>query len=402
MKLGILGLPKGVLLLGFASLFNDVASEAIYPLLPLFLTQVVGGSVLFIGLLEGMAESVASITKFLAGYFSDRFRSRDRFVLSGYGIAALARPLIGLVVAPWQAFAIRFTDRVGKGVRTAPRDAWLAGFAGPEKRGWVFGFHRSMDHAGAMLGPLLATAFLFFFPGSYRQLFLLTVIPGLLVLLFVFLATREARRQSLAEAEAKPAERVLGGGRVRKMPGSFKWFLLIVGIFTLGNSSDAFLLLKLKDAGVGMGWIPAAWAAFSLVKMLTSSLGGIFSDRVGRRPAIVTGWAIYGLVYLGFALASSLHAVLGLFLFYGVFYGLTEGPEKALVADLVPAERRGTAFGLYNLVIGLGAFPASVLFGAVAQKAGFGAAFALGAGLAALAAVAFLIALPRLGRAQPA
>ena len=381
------GLPKGVVFLGLASLLNDVASEAIYPLLPLFLTSVLGAGAVFLGALEGTAETVASVAKFVAGYYSDRLKKRGPFVFVGYGIAAVARPLIGLATATWHVFLVRFADRLGKGIRTAPRDAWLAGFANRANRGWVFGFHRSMDHAGAMIGPLLATAFLFVFPGQYRALFLAALVPGILALFFVVFAGREARLHIAPGPVSDTAEPLISKAQVRSLPRGFFRFLAVLGLFTLGNSTDVFLLLRLRSLGVADAWIPGAWAAFSFVKMVTSSWGGIVSDRLGRRVTIISGWLLYAAVYVGFAVATSLPAVLVIFLIYGVFYGFTDGPEKALVADMVPGGLHGTAYGLYNLVIGVGALPASLIFGFMLQRFGFGPAFILGAILAALGSV---------------
>ena len=378
-------LPKGVLLLGVASFFNDIASEIVYPLLPIFLTETVGATAIFIGLLEGMAESLASLTKLFSGFYSDRLRKREPFVLAGYSVANLVRPLISLVVIPWQAFAIRFTDRVAKGVRGAPRDAWLASMASPQSRGWIFGFHRAMDHAGAMFGPLLATLFLVFYPGEYRLLFFLTIIPGVLVVLAVFYATKvSSAEQDVAKDKIQKLGFMDG---IRTTPRSFRYYLLVLLFFTLGNSSDAFLLLRLRDVGVRDAWIPGLWALLHLVKMLSSTYGGILSDKIGRKRAIILGWCLYALVYATIGVTSNLWLAIGIFLLYGVYYGLTEGPEKALIADLVEPHVRGTAYGLYNLVLGIGAFPASVLFGFIVQTYSYAHAFVFGAFLAAFAAL---------------
>jgi len=388
------GFPKAVVHLSIASLLTDIAGDAIYPLLPLYLAQVFGANAMFIGALEGVAESVASITKYLSGYYSDRIGKREPFVIVGYSIAALSRPLMGIIATPWQAFIVRFTDRFGKGIRGAPRDAWLATLATAETRGKVFGFHRSMDHLGAMLGPLLASAFLWFYPGQYRTLFLLTIFPGLLTLWFVFAAARAPKTH---EQEVQVAPKVTSLKNIGALPTSFKKYLFVLGVFTLGSSSDAFLLLKLKDSGFQDAWIPLFWAALHFVKASTSHWGGHVSDWLGRRQTITMGWVLYALIYLLFGLTHSPWAVGLLFLSYGLFFALTESPEKALVADLVPAIQLGTAYGLYNLVIGIGALPASLIFGYIWEHFSPLWAFSMGAAFSALAST-LLWVLPILNR----
>ena len=280
--------------------------------------------------------------------------------------------------------AVRLTDRVGKGIRAAPRDALLASWAEPATRGYVFGLHRSMDHAGAIVGPLLASLFLWYFPEQYRTLFALTLIPGLMaVAMLVPVPDAPAPREAVkheAKEDATPLSR------------RFSSYLGVLFLFSLGNSTDAFLLLRLNDVGVGAAWIPVAWAALHVVKAIVSPVGGHLSDRMSRRGIIATGWLVYAGVYGGFALASGAATLIPLFLVYGVYYGLTEGVEKAVVADLAPAGRRGAAFGAYHAVIGIGALAASLIFAGIWKAAGAPAAFALGAGLA-LAAVASLFRL---------
>ena len=387
---GLFGLSRPVWLLGLSSLFTDTASEAIYPLLPVFLTRVLGATAVSLGVIEGVAEAANSLLKVISGRLSDRWNTRQPIVIAGYGLSSLMRPLIGLVVTWPQVLGIRFLDRVGKGIRGSPRDALLAAAATPESRGKVFGFHRAMDHAGAMLGPLLASLFLLLYPGEYRTLFLLTIVPGAVA---VALLTRV---QDVRMPPPQPAVREERPGQVptatpqgswRRLPRTLYVFFVVLLIFALGNSADAFLLLRLTDLGVSPVLIPLLWAAHHAVKAVMSVVGGIRSDRVGRRRVIALGWVIYALVYAGFALTTSLASLILLFLGYGLYYGLAEGTEKALVADLAPADLRGTAFGLYNAVLGAGALAASVVFGLVWQAAGAPAAFALGAALALTATV---------------
>ncbi len=381
------GISKPVLFLGIASLFSDAASEIIYPLLPLFLTQSLGASVVFVGLVEGIADSTAAVTKYLFGWLSDRLRKRTPFVVAGYTVANLFRPLIGLAGAPWHVLALRFTDRVGKGMRTAPRDAWLAGLAEHHQRATIFGFHRAMDHAGAVIGPLAATAFLWFYPGQLRSLFLLSMIPGLMAAVFVMAAKRNSpeptKLDSLSETPRLP----------RTLSLTFKRYLAVLSIFVLGSSSDVFLLLKLQSAGLDTKWIPLAWAALHAVKSFFSLPGGRLADRIGRRPSIHLGWLVFASAYIILGLSNRIEIVFAAFLLYGLYPALTESAEKAFVAEMVQDDARGTAFGFHNLVTGLGAFPASLLFGYLWTTGGSSLAFLTGATLA-LSASLLLLFLP--------
>jgi MFS family permease len=358
---------KGVVFLSLASFFTDLAGEMIYPLLPAFFTDVLGTGVLFLGLFEGTAECVASVTKYFAGAASDRAGKREGFVLSGYVVANGLRPLIGLVSAPWQALLLRALDRVGKGVRTSPRDAWLAQMAPPSERGMVYGFHRAMDHAGATVGPLVATLFLLAWPGAYRALFLWTLVPGLLAAVFILYAAKAF--PSTPEAAPAPAS---GLGW---MPRPLKSYLALIAFFTLGMASDAFLLLKLKTVGVPVALIPVLWAGLHVVKSSSSVAGGRLSDVFGPKATILAGWILYTVFYAAFGGVQDRGLTVALFLLYGTFYGLTEGPEKVLVTNLSPPDRRGQAFGLYHMVVGLGSLPASLLFGAVWDSFGAPTAF---------------------------
>jgi len=377
----LLALPRPVWLLGWVSLATDSATEAIYPLLPYFLTRVLGAGAVSLGIVEGAAEAVNSLLKVWSGRSADRRATKRPLVLAGYSISSLVRPLIALAQSWSQVFVIRVVDRVGKGIRSAPRDAILASFATPQTRGKVFGFHRAMDHAGAVLGPALATLFLYFYPGSYRTLFGLTIIPGLVAIaLIMFL------RESAADANSKPGNSTVVV-HSSAMPGELKKFFGVLMLFTLGNSTDAFLLLKLTDVAGSVRFIPLMWAALHVVKATVSVVAGSWSDRVGRRGVIAAGWLVYAAVYIGFALSNTLAMLLGWFLVYGFYFGFAEGVEKALVADLAPADARGFAFGVYNAVLGIGALLASLLFGVLWNAFGATAAFGTGAALALVATV---------------
>jgi len=376
------GITGNVLILGLVSFLTDMSSEMIYPLLPLFLTTVLGAGPAFLGVIEGVAESTASLLKLVSGIVSDRVRDRKGLVLSGYGISSVARPLIAAATGPLGVLVIRFADRVGKGIRTSPRDALIADSVDPSIRGKAYGFHRSMDHAGAIVGPLAATALLATVVTDLRTVFWLSAIPGALtVLLIIFKVKEVERRRGASDGKFL---RLFPRGRLRR-------YILILFIFTLGNSSDAFLLLRAGNLGVSPVMIPLLWAYFHVVKMLSTMPFGALSDRIGRRGIIISGWGVYALTYIGFAFASSQMHVWLLFTIYGLFYGLTEGTEKAFLADIAPAGERGSAFGWYNFSIGIGALPASLMFGFIWQKAGSGAAFGFGAGLAAVAAVLLML-----------
>jgi len=291
--------------------------------------------------------------------------------------------LIGLA-ASWPAvLLLRFIDRIGKGVRTSPRDALIAESTPPAYRGKAFGFHRAADHAGAVAGPLLATVLLGFFAIRIQTVFILSILPGLLTLAVLLVGVRDTRPDSNPD---KPAARADARGFWAEMPKSLRRFVGILFLFTLGNSTDAFLLLRAQDLGISVALIPFLWMVLHLVKMVGSVPAGILSDRLGRKGVIVAGWIIYAVAYAGFARAESPWEAWALFAFYGLYFALTEGVEKALIADLAPAHRRGSAFGLYNLMIGIGALPASLLFGWIWQTYGSPAAFAMGAAFAVVSA----------------
>lgn len=373
------GITGNVLVLGLVSLLTDVSSEMIYPLLPLFLTGVLGGGPAFLGAIEGVAESTAALLKLCSGIVSDRVRKRKRLVFWGYSFSALMRPLIGFATSPLAVLIIRTGDRVGKGIRTSPRDALIADSVELSVRGKAFGFHRSMDHAGALIGPLIATLLLTYFTTDLRHVFLWAALPGALAVLLIAWKVREVPRQQLAVAAPV---------RLGWLPaGPLRRYLLVLFLFTLGNSSDVFLLLKAGNLGVPTFRIPLLWTFFHLVKMLSCMPFGALSDRVGRRGVILAGWTIYAVSYVGFAFASSELQVWLLFAVYGLFYGLTEGAEKAFLADMADPPLRGTAFGWYNFAVGAGAFPASLLFGLIWSKAGGVAPFLFGAALAAVSAL---------------
>ncbi len=388
-------LGRNVLALSAVSFLTDVSSEMIYPLLPVFLTSVLGANASFIGAIEGAAETTAALLKLASGWWSDRVRRRKPLVVLGYGIATVMRPLVAIAASATQVLVIRVADRVGKGIRNAPRDALLADSVDPSIRGRAFGFHRAADHAGGVLGPLIAFAVLTWHFAALRTVFWLAAIPG--VLSFVVLCTfvREIPRSSSVPASS--------GVDLTQPLGAHFWRVLgVLFVFTLGNSTDAFLLLRANQLGVPVALAPILWAALHVVKSASSTPGGSLSDRIGRRPTLIMGWTLYAAVYLAFARATTAWQAWALFGVYGLYFGLTEGSERALIADLVGSERRGTAFGWYNLAIGLGALPASVLFGYVWDHAGPATAFTMGASLACAAAVGMAVVRPPPSRSAAA
>src|ERR671927_462893 len=338
-------LPHNVVAISLVSLLNDASSEIIYPMLPAFLALALGASPRAIGVVEGVAESVSSLLKLFSGYFSDKTGRRKGLVVFGYGLASVVRPLLALATNWYQVLAVRFTDRVGKGMRSAPRDAMIADAAPPAERGLAFGFHRAMDHGGAVLGPLIGLGLLWLVAADPRT-------PSAVDYSTIFL------------------------------------FASVPALFTLSNSTDAFLIRRAQMAGVstGQGTL-LLWSALHLSKVLSSIVGGDLSDRVGRKTLIVAGWLLYAAVYLGFAYVSEPVGAWTLFLVYGVYFGLAEGAEKALVADLVRPEQRGTAYGLYNLAFGITVLPASLLMGALWDWRGPATAFIVSAAIGSTAAV---------------
>lgn len=387
------GLPRNVLALSLVSLLNDTSSEIIYPLLPAFLALSLGASPFAIGLIEGFAESIASLLKLVSGYLSDRFGSRKFPVFLGYSLAAIMRPFLAFVTTWPQVLVVRMTDRVGKGIRGAPRDALIADSVPQNQRGFAFGFNRAADHLGAVFGPVAAFLLLLVFAvdtqnptiREYQQVFLFASVPVVIGLLVIaFFVREDPKPTEPAPAVAPPSFSLKG------FDGNFKRYLVVIAVFTLSNSTDAFLLLRAAESGISPVILPLLWMTLHFSKVVFSLIGGDLSDRFGRKALIISGWAIYALVYVGFAFVSSAWQCWLLFIVYGAYFGLTEGVEKAFVADMVPEKKRGTAYGLYNLAFGITVFPASLLFGLAWNQFGAPTAFLASAGVSVIAMLLLL------------
>jgi len=391
------GLPRNVWVVTATSFLTDISSEMIFHLLPLFLANVLSVRTVVIGLIEGLAETTGSLLKLVSGWLSDRMGRRKELAVAGYGLSALAKPVLA-IAGSWPAvLLVRWAERVGKGIRTAPRDALVADSIAESQRGLAFGLHRAGDTAGALLGTLAAMLVIWLTQGSaltlaretFRIVVLLSIIPAALAVLVLALGAHD-----VPVASAGEAPRLTWRGLDRR----FRLFLLAVVIFTLGNSADAFVLLRAQERGLSPLGVMGMVASMNLVYAVVAGPAGALSDRIGRRRLIIFGWGLYALIYLGFAVAQVGWQVWMLFAIYGAYYGATEGVARAFVADLVPAEQRGSAYGLYHTVMGLSALPASLLAGLAWQGIGawqgFGPAapFILGAGLAAMAVTVFALA----------
>lgn len=376
-------LRRNILVLGWVSFFSDISSEMIYPLLPLFLVNVLGAPVTVIGLIEGVAESTASLLKVFSGWLSDRMGRRKALATIGYAMSNLTKPFFAVTTAWPQVLAIRFTDRVGKGIRTSPRDAILADSVPAAEQGSAFGLQRAMDTAGAVAGPLAAFAVLSIWAGDYRRVFLLALVPGGLAIALVAWLVRE--RPFVPKPDAVPP-----GLSLAPFDRRFKLFLLAVTVFMLGNSSDAFLLLRAQNLGVPANLVPILWGMFNLIYAATAWPAGKLSDRIGRKTLVVAGYLVFAGVYAGFALASAAWHAWLLFAAYGLYYGATDGVQRAFAADLAPAHLRGTAFGVFHMLTGLALFPASIIAGWLWQNLGVPAPFIYGAGMALVAVLVFV------------
>lgn len=376
----ILGFNRNIFFVGITSFLTDTATKMIYAIMPLFL-MTLGATKTEISLIEGIAESTASVIKALSGWGSDKIRKNKPFMIIGYGFTALLSPLFAFVASPLQVLIVRFTERVGKGIRTAPRDSLIAASSENGIKGKNFGFHKAMDNSGAIVGPLLATAILLLYPGNYRLVFILAAIPGLLGLISIIGFVKEARTANIVP---------LGKITWRDFHKNYYIFLLIVFTFTLGNSTDALLLVKAGDIGFEAAFIPILYLIYYAVSVLFSVPAGILSDKIGRSRVIIFGYLMYAVIYFGFGSTHSKSVMVMLFALYGLYSAATDGVQKALVSDLVSDDKRGTGLGIYNSLLGMTLLPASVVAGLLYDRVNNSAPFYYGAALA-LAAAFFMI-----------
>lgn len=381
--------PRTVWALAMTSLFTDASSEMVFPLIPVFLASL-GGGAAFLGLVEGVADALSSVLKLISGRLADRPNPRKPLVVFGYGLASFVRPLVGFATAPFHVLAIRVVDRMGKGLRTSPRDVLIASAVPATEAGRAFGVQRAMDHVGAIVGPILATALLSM-GFSVRAVFFCAAAPAALAMLSLAFV----REPDGAPRERAP--RAAAGAPRGPLPTQLKRYLAILCLFSLGNSTDAFLLLRARSLGVDEAALPLLWVVLHIAKVVSSYLGGGAADRIPRARLIAAGWVVYAAAYLGLAFAEEGWQAWTLFAFYGLYHGLTEPAEKALVGDLAPDGARGRAFGAYNFLVGISAIPAGLLMGAVWELVSPRAALGLGAGLAALAML-FLVGWERSSR----
>ena len=386
-KKQFLGLNSIIFVLGMVSLLTDLSSQMIVPILPLYLTSVLHVQVGTVGIIEGIAESTASVLKFFSGWISDQFGKRKLLMVVGYGLSNLIKPFFALSSSWGQVLFIRFADRFGKGIRTSPRDAILADTTKKEERGKAFGFRRSMDTLGAALGPLVAYLILTFWNGSYQAVFWLSAIPGLLATLLLIFFLKDKRNPAKTQSNVRSLPKISFKG----LGSRFVWFTLITTLFTIGNFSDAFLILRAKDVGMAAQYIPLTYFAYNIVTSIFSTPFGMISDRIGRRPVLITGYVMFALIYLGFGLVHTVFGIWILFFLYGLYYATTEGIQKSYVADMVPEGKRGMAMGTFNALTGIAALPASVLAGVLWQSFGAFTAFGVSSLLAIISALLMFI-----------
>jgi MFS family permease len=420
----IWGLDRNVFWAGVSSFFMDISSEMVYSLVPIFLSSVLGVPKAVIGVIEGIAETTASMLKMIAGWLSDKLGRRKPLMLFGYGVSTLSRPLLALAGGWGMVLGSRFVDRFGKGMRTAPRDAIVADSCAKEELGRSFGYHRAMDQMGAVIGPAIAFLVLWLRPGGYRTVFWISMIPGAICVVVIALFIRDRRRKAAGGADACAAPELdeaaesaaegaptggsqpaglaaVGLGRRERLRGPLLMYLLVTGVFALGNSSDAFLILRARDLKVAAFMIPVLYLVFNFIYSALSIPAGLLADRVGRRKVALVGFAVFAGAYAWMAVARSQAAVWGVFAVYGVYMAIADGNGRALLAEFSSGERRGTAFGAYHMVVGLAALPASIIAGLLYDHVSAAAPFWVGAAGAALAGVLMLALVPEPRRAGP-
>jgi MFS family permease len=377
----VMGLERNIFFTGLTSFFTDTSVKMIYSIMPLFLLSI-GATKTELSLIEGVAESTASVLKAVSGWWSDKIGKNKPFMIIGYGITAIITPIYALAVSPFQILYLRFVERVGKGVRTAPRDSLIAGSTENRKTGRSFGFHKAMDNSGAIIGPLLAFLVLALFPGDYRKVFIFAAIPAIIGVMAIIFLVKEAKKRK---------EDLPGKINFKDFSRRYYVFLLIAFVFTLGNSTDALLLVKAEDVGISVTYIPLVYLIFNSVSVIFAVPMGILSDKIGRERLIIFGYLLYALIYFGFGRTSATASIIMLFALYGLYSAATDGIQKALVSDLIDKDKRGTGMGIYNAILGMTLLPASIIAGVMYDRLNASAPFYFGASMAFLAAVMMFI-----------
>ncbi|MFA5324885.1 MAG: MFS transporter [Bacteroidales bacterium] len=381
MKKGkIFGFERNIFFTGLTSFFTDTSTKMIYSVMPMFLLSL-GASKTTISLIEGIAESTASLIKAFSGYWSDKIGKNKPFMIIGYGITALITPLYAFVSAPIHVLFLRFFERTGKGVRTAPRDSLICGSIKKGEAGKSFGFHKAMDNSGAIIGPLIAAALFYFFPLNYSNIFLLATIPAILGVLSIVIFIKEAKTE----------KKEISKFYFKQIPKKFYFFLIIIFVFTLGNSADALLLVKTTETGIKEAYVPFVYMLFNTVSVFLAVPIGKISDKIGREKLIILGFFIYAIVYYFFGRFNSISVFIFLFILYGFYSALTDSSQKAMISDIVSKEVKGTAYGIYHAVLGITLLPASLIAGVLYDKVNANAPFYFGSVMAILATILMII-----------
>jgi len=378
---GIFGFNRNIIFTGLTSFLTDTSVKMVYSVMPMFLMSI-GASKTSLALIEGIAESTAALVKVLSGFWSDKIGKNKPFMLIGYGLSALIIPLYTFVVSPIQILVLRFIERFGKGIRTAPRDSLIAGSITDGDSGRSFGLQKAMDNSGAIVGPLVAFAMLSSIPGNYRMIFLVAGIPAILAIMVLILGIKEAR---------KNRDELFAKFHFKDFPAKFYFFLIIVFVFTLGNSTDALLMVKANDVGVKVALIPLVYLVTNVVSVFASIPVGSLADRVGKEKILIVGFLIYAVVYYGFGVTTRMSAIIALFALYGLYSAATDGIQKAFISDMIGNNKKGTGLGIYNALLGVTLLPASLIAGSLYDKVNSSVPFYLGAATAGISAILMLI-----------
>jgi len=378
---GIFGFNRNILFTGLTSFLTDTSVKMVYSVMPMFLMSI-GASKTSLALIEGIAESTAALVKVLSGFWSDKIGKNKPFMVIGYGLSALIIPLYTFVVSPVQVLVLRFIERFGKGIRTAPRDSLIAGSITDGESGRSFGLQKAMDNSGAIIGPLIAFAMLSSVPGNYRLIFLVAGIPAILAILVLILGIKEAR---------KNRDELFPEFHFKDFPAKYYFFLIIVFFFTLGNSTDALLMVKANDIGIKVALIPLVYLITNVVSVLASIPVGSLADRIGKEKILITGFLIYAVVYYGFGVTTSMGAIIALFALYGLYSAATDGIMKAFISDMIDSNKKGTGLGIYNALLGVTLLPASLIAGSLYDKVNSSVPFYFGAATAGFSAILMLV-----------